>query len=625
VISTASFAGANESPGEQKETEPAGPAHGPTFVVTSDRDRLLSSAAEALKGLLSSDDFDAAVAEALRQVGQAARLHRVKVILPRRPREGEAPSHDLTYEWWDPSFESQASFGASHFPDALTEADYLVPLRAGLSIFQFIEEVQPALRASFEMVGMRSMGIVPILIGTEYAGMVAFDDCVERRVFSTGEMDALAITGRAIGAAVYRRQMQNREAHQASVLSATNAALTAALAKIETHAEQLQLANDAIRSTASRLAVEPSLDAFLGVLLCELARALGTGTAALTPYDPESDTLFVAAAVHEGALAPLDPTPPRFRASEYPAWAALCESRGPLICDLERDHTLGWPGGVELLRSRGYKASVTVPIRSGAVTIGQMAFAYPDIPTFNEAQRTTIDVFCHQAALALELTRLAVRAKSAAAERAVIEERNRMAGEIHDSLAQSFTSIALQTESIIARLIEDAPLRATLELIEATARLGLAEARSSVLALRPIGDAVGELYNALAQLAERCTIAGAVICEFTPEAKPCALPADVRDAVLRVSQEAVTNALRHARCGRIVIVLDVKDGHVRLSVEDDGEGLASVLAPGRSGFGLDGMRARAQALGGHLTIANSKSGRGTVVEMIVPCNSEVRA
>jgi signal transduction histidine kinase len=765
--------------------------------VTIDRDKLLSSAAEALNRLLGSDDFDAAVADALRTVGEAARLHRVKVILPRAPRGGEAPSHDLTYEWWAPPLQSQASFGVTHFPDAVTDRDYLAHLRAGRNIFQFIDEVKPPLRSSFERVGMRSMGIVPIMIGTEYAGMVAFDDCAERRVFSSGEMDALAITGRAIGAAVSRREMQKREAQHAAQLAASNEALRCSLVTVSrgpidrapelmllevaraagaescywlafdpaenalsvairivdgriagppadepelfcrpfaadvtpafahlcaadsfvtlsahagsgliwpgvldwhrrhgrtealayvvrvgdkvlgvvgmaftdritmnetqeqlvrslsdqfalalqlsrlaaeseraaverSRAAELQSANDAMRRAVDRLAVKPDLEAFLFFVLLEIATQLGTDTAAITPFHEagEADEGFrLGAVLHDGLPAPAEPVLGMMTRSEARFRERLSDASGfcLLDVDVEEDAAVFEPEAVEYLRARGKRYSASFAIRVDGRLYGQISLSFAERPRIKPQQTALVQALSTQAALAIQVTRLAQASQDAETARAIAAERNRMAGEIHDSLAQSFTSIALQTESLIAKLSADAPWRPTLELIESTARTGLAEARSSVLALRPVGDAVGELHDALTQLAERCTIAGSVICEFLPETKPCVLRADIRDAVLRVAQEAVTNALRHARCERIVISLHIDKGYVRLSVEDDGDGIRALPTSGLTGFGIEGMRGRAHALGGSLTVEPKPGGRGTIVGMSVACDAEVRA
>jgi len=394
------------------------------------------------------------------------------------------------------------------------------------------------------------------------------------------------------------------------------------VAVVQARSAELEIANAAIRATVTRLAEEPSLDSFLGLMLMELARAIGTGTAVLTQYSPKTDTIHIAAMVHNGQIIPLERMPVRVAVSEFAAWPIICQAKSIVVFDVERDRDLFWPGAIERLRTLGAQACAAIPIRSGQTTMGQMSFAYPHAPKFNEVQEAMIEVFCHQAALALQLTDLASRANAEAAARAVSEERNRMAGEIHDSLAQSFTSIALQSESLISKLDERSSLRTTLETIEETARLGLAQARRSVLALRPIGDELGELQSALAQLAGRCNISGSVVCEFRTSTDPCALSADVRDAVLRVAQEAVNNALRHARARRIFIEFDVHGGEATLTVSDDGVGIAEVSSMRPGGFGIPGMRARAQSLGGTLTLSPVTGALGTAVRLRVACQAK---
>jgi signal transduction histidine kinase len=226
---------------------------------------------------------------------------------------------------------------------------------------------------------------------------------------------------------------------------------------------------------------------------------------------------------------------------------------------------------------------------------------------------STLTSLAQQMTLALELTYLGDAAKQAAIEmetaRAVATERNRMAGEIHDSLAQAFTSIALQTEALLSEVGEESPLRESLAVVEETARIGLAEARSSVLALRPVGDKPGDLELALESLANRCTIPGSLSCSF--RRGPASFPPspDARDAALRVAQEAVANALRHAKATRVDIHYEVVDGWAQLSIRDDGVGIGSPSLPKRSGLGVPGMRARAAALGGGAPVDSRRSHR----------------
>jgi signal transduction histidine kinase len=197
-----------------------------------------------------------------------------------------------------------------------------------------------------------------------------------------------------------------------------------------------------------------------------------------------------------------------------------------------------------------------------------------------------------------------------------------MAGEIHDSLAQAFTSIALQTEAMLLEIDDGSPLRESLSVVEETARIGLAEARSSVLALRAVGEQPGDLELALASLASRCTIPGTLECRFRSEAPSSRLSAEARDALLRVAQEAVANALRHARARVVDIHYEAVDGRATLSIRDDGVGMSGPSSSERRGLGVSGMRARAAALGGTLTVEAPAGGVGTEVRLSIPVDSQ---
>jgi signal transduction histidine kinase len=181
-----------------------------------------------LTELLTAPDFPAAVCNALRSVGEAAQVHRVKVILAQAEPESE-PFHELRYEWWADHLQSQASQGLTRFRDRDVEQDYLRPLRAGDSIWKLIDDVGPPLHEPFARVGMKSMGVVPIGGPGNYAGLIAFDDCVNRRQFSSDEIYAMTIAANAIGAAIRRRQLEDRAAEHARSLARTNFALQATI------------------------------------------------------------------------------------------------------------------------------------------------------------------------------------------------------------------------------------------------------------------------------------------------------------------------------------------------------------------------------------------------------------
>ncbi|MBW4627042.1 MAG: AAA family ATPase [Brasilonema octagenarum HA4186-MV1] len=212
----------------------------------------------------------------------------------------------------------------------------------------------------------------------------------------------------------------------------------------------------------------------------------------------------------------------------------------------------------------------------------------------------------------------ALRERKRAEQASILEERNRMAREIHDTLAQSFTGILLQVQAATQVLADDPEAtQAHLEMIDELARTGLAEARRSVAALRPQLLEEGNLENALHRLVTqmRSTIDTVVI--YETQGTAYALPADVENNLLRIGQEALTNAIKYACAGEIRVELLYNDTHCILRVKDDGRGFGVGSALWSSGFGLLGMSERAERIGAQLTI-QSQPGQGT--EIIVTIN-----
>ncbi|MEH2209499.1 PAS domain-containing protein [Nostoc sp.] len=200
----------------------------------------------------------------------------------------------------------------------------------------------------------------------------------------------------------------------------------------------------------------------------------------------------------------------------------------------------------------------------------------------------------------------------------ILEERNRMAREIHDTLAQSFTGILLQVGAATQVLADDPEAtQVHLEMIEELARGGLAGARRSVSALRPRlleeGNLESALHRIVAQM--RSTTDTALICETQGIAY--SLSIEVENNLLRIGQEALTNAIKYASAGEIRVELVYNETQCILRVKDDGRGFGVGSTPLSGGFGLLGMSERAERIGAQLTI-QSQPGQGT--EIIVTIN-----
>ncbi len=217
----------------------------------------------------------------------------------------------------------------------------------------------------------------------------------------------------------------------------------------------------------------------------------------------------------------------------------------------------------------------------------------------------------------------ATRAELAEVEReeAVRVERERMAQEIHDTLAQGFTSIVLHTRAALGRLADDDPATPTLRLVEGVASEHLAEARRLVDA--GPRDTLGSqsLVDALRRVAE----AEPPRAHLHVDGEIAGLGGAVDVALLRVGQEAVANARKHADATRIDVTVARSGHHVLLDVVDDGRGFdldadPSLIAGSVGGHGLPGMRRRVEELGGTFVI-DSEPGTGTSISVALPVES----
>ncbi|WP_410581569.1 sensor histidine kinase [Amycolatopsis sp. lyj-108] len=201
-------------------------------------------------------------------------------------------------------------------------------------------------------------------------------------------------------------------------------------------------------------------------------------------------------------------------------------------------------------------------------------------------------------------------------EAGMAAERERMAREIHDTLAQGFTSIVTLTQAIESEMDTDPKAaRRHLDLAARTARENLAEARAMVAAQMPSALAAASLEESLRRLVERLTEETGIEASIEVDGPLPALPMATEVVLLRGAQEALSNIRKHSRAAVVSLHLSVVDGQARLRVTDDGAGFDPAEPTG--GFGLAGMRARAGQVGGIVTL-ESEPGAGTTLELEVP-------
>ncbi|WP_408907163.1 sensor histidine kinase [Streptomyces cavernicola] len=206
-----------------------------------------------------------------------------------------------------------------------------------------------------------------------------------------------------------------------------------------------------------------------------------------------------------------------------------------------------------------------------------------------------------------------------AREAGVADERRRLAAEIHDTIAQGLTGIIAQLQ-VVSNAADPALAEQHLSRASALARHSLGEARRSVQNLGPAALEHHALPEALRQTVTEWAERTGVRAQFTVTGAAEPLHDEIEATLLRIAQEALSNADRHARAGRVGVTLSYMAGEVALDVRDDGRGFDPRSVPprhGSGGFGLDGMRARAERVAGAVTV-ESERGQGTAVSARVP-------
>jgi len=201
----------------------------------------------------------------------------------------------------------------------------------------------------------------------------------------------------------------------------------------------------------------------------------------------------------------------------------------------------------------------------------------------------------------------------------VMEERNRMAREIHDTLAQGFAGILLHLEAVNGlNNAQRENISEYLARAKELAKFGLEDARRMLLGLRPKSLDGAQLPDALRQLAENFSRDCGIYCSFCLRGRKHRLPEDAENELYRVAQEALCNVRKHSRARSVSMLLKYGPGSVLLAIRDNGLGFA-VKTPeaGAHGFGLSAMSERALRLGGNVHI-NSRPGAGTELKVTVP-------
>lgn len=374
---------------------------------------------------------------------------------------------------------------------------------------------------------------------------------------------------------------------------------------------------EALIKTLAVLAAEPVLDNFLGYVLQAIAEQFGECSASIWLYNPTYDNTIPHISYEDGQIQPATQYADSFTSSQPllrqwdDEYLPLLRQKKILIHDERHFQSLAYAPYRTRLAKRGIKMILMVSLFFGETFLGYLSLRNQQRRDYKPEELELVRVLAYQASLAIQITRLAEHAQ----QMAVLEERNRLAREIHDTLAQGLTGIIIQLQAAEDIDTTDAEREAHIAQASLLAKSSLAEARRSVRALRPQVLEEMDLYNALTHLLNQMTKGTGVqsVCQMSGSLFP--LPPEVESNLLRIAQEAFTNTLKHAHASEIQIELIYNSAQVQLRVQDNGCGFNLEL-PLTVGYGLLNMRERANSIGADLTIT-SQPGQGTVVGIAV--------
>ncbi|NLE43728.1 MAG: GAF domain-containing protein [Chloroflexi bacterium] len=438
--------------------------------------------------------------------------------------------------------------------------------------------------------GFHSLAVCPLISRGKVLGLL-FTVSREYRDFDPQEAELLASIGGQIGVAVENARL---------------------FAQIEKRMQELE----ALYRADAELLSHMRLDDVLRALVDIAVDILHADRSSLWTWDSERKSLVVRVArgFQPNALAqfvavPGNSTIALVTISEKPV-AIGDTSTGPREAEVHYPFT-----------REGVRASLQVPIRMNGEVFGVFTADYNEPRSFSEDEQRLFVALAQRAALAIDTAQLYEQTQ----ELAVVEERNRLARDLHDAVTQTLFSASLIADALpIVWASDQTEGQELLDELRCLSRGALAEMRALLLELRPTALMEIGLADLIRQLAEAARGRSGLSITVTSDGQ-CHLPPDVHVGLYRIAQEALNNVIKHARAKQVTITLHCPDtqrqgtsddsefSSVELSVIDDGCGFdVTRVSPERLGLGI--MRERAEALGAVLTI-QGQIGGGTRVEV----------
>ncbi len=382
---------------------------------------------------------------------------------------------------------------------------------------------------------------------------------------------------------------------------------------LESDANQLRRRNyelSILNTIARALNRSVELDQALQTGLLQVAELLGLHTGWVWLIHEETGKTYLAASLN---------LPPALANAPH-------RMRGNCYClDTYEDGDLEGAANVNVVKcsrlsglvdgTDGLRYHASIPLYAHEKQLGVLNVASTDWRELSADDLRLLYTIGDLLSIAIERARLFARS----AQLGIVEERNRLAREIHDTLAQGLTAVSLQLESADALLEAGAdPQRVRKAIRQALGltRANLEEARRSVLDLRAAPLEGRTLLKALEALAAEWRAKSGIDIQFEATGEDRPLPVRIEAGLYRIAQEALTNISRHANARYATLQLTLTADQIHLAIEDDGQGFEPSQVP-KDRYGLIGLNERTRLLGGTLCL-ESEPGNGTCLEVTIP-------
>jgi signal transduction histidine kinase len=378
---------------------------------------------------------------------------------------------------------------------------------------------------------------------------------------------------------------------------------------------------EALAQNLDILATAPAPESLIGQMLSMIGRLLNAQNVMLWLLDKPNGSLVLRAAAEGKNFTAADSEHPFIKSAS--AWKEdkvlqemVFTGVPAVVEEVEGDPRISNPIR-DYFRLKGTKKFLAVPTLMGGDVKGFIGICHGVRASYRPEEIELAQALAHQAMFAIQLNQFAEQSQQAA----VLEERNRMARDIHDTLAQGFTGVIIQLEAAEDLISSGQQKEADKHLNRAAelARRSLSEARRSVHALRPDALERDNLWDALKGVIKNTTVGTALHTTFELRGQLPELPPIWQENLLRIGQEALTNALKYAHAKSFRTRLSCDTRGIRMELRDDGAGFE--LKDQHDGWGLIGMNERVQQMNGQLEITSAR-GKGTNIVVALPLNRD---